>query len=308
MNIVPRSKGPLINLASRIHAALVDLGAAFNITHNAADAVAADLYAVTGPPGAAEQGALARFDMAKAATAAAYDANHGSIEAGRAFAMKAVGILKNTLGTRWNSRWQAAGFAGGSLAIPKNPLPVIIGLAAYLRANPAHGSVQFDVTAAAAEAVVESLVLTRQAVDSARSAQAAASTAYTNALKNLKQRVSAFRTELSLLLEDDDPLWQRFGFVRPIDGQMPAPVEALTLRASGPGEIIVEWEPAARAENYRVSRHVLDVDSAPIAVGLVNDPMTILPGLPTGATVMVSVTSRNRFGETRPLAGSFLVP
>ncbi|HET6409561.1 MAG TPA: fibronectin type III domain-containing protein [Chthoniobacteraceae bacterium] len=308
MNIVPRSKGPLILLASQIHATLVELGEQSFITYNHVGAVANDLHALTGPPGMAEQGALARFDAAKSATASAFDANHAAIEAGRAFAMKAIGILKNTLGTRWNARWQAVGFAGGSLAIPKNPLSVIVGIGAYLRLNPAHGSAQFDVTGDAAEAISQTLVARRQAVDSARSAQAAAGAAYNEALKRLKQRVSAFRAELELLLDDDDERWFLFGFSRPVDGRGPAPVEGLTVRAGGPGEFVAEWKRSARAKTYRISRQVEGADAEPVMLGLVSEPVAIVRGLPLGAVVRVSVSARNKTGETQPSTVEFIVP
>ena len=43
----------------------------------------------------------------------------------RAFAAGAVDVLKRHLGRQWNSAWQAAGFVGGSLAMPDDPLPLL---------------------------------------------------------------------------------------------------------------------------------------------------------------------------------------
>jgi hypothetical protein len=307
MTTIPRSKGGLVILTTRIHAGLVSSGTEAGITYNDAATFATDLHAVTGPPGAAEQGLLARFDAAKAATAAAYAANEITIDDGHEFASKAIALFKTSLGNRWNSQWQAVGFTGGSLAIPANPLALLVSIRAYLRANPTKESVEFNVSAAQAEVRLNAITAARSGVDAARAAQSAASAASSAALDQLRKRASAFRKELSLLLEDDDALWYRFGFPRPVDGHIPAPVSELVLRAAVPGEVIAEWERSALADNYRVSRQVQGVDPQPIALGLVSDPLTIIRGLPSGSTVIVSVTARNASGETQPVNASITV-
>jgi hypothetical protein len=307
MNTIPQSKGGLVILTTRIHAGLVSSGAEAGINHNDAAAFATDLYAVTGPPGAAEQGALARFDAAKAATAIAYDVSHNAIAEGRAFALKTVGLLKNTLGSRWNSQWNAVGFTSGTLAIPRDPLALLVSMRAYFRANPTKESVEFNVSAAQAEVRMNAITAGRNSVDAARAAQATASAASAEAIKKLRQRASAVRKELSLLLDDDDALWYRFGFARPVDGHIPAPVSELVLRSIAPGEVIVEWERSALADNYRVSRQIQGIDPEPIALDLVADPLAIIRELPSNATVIVSVTARNSSGETLPVNATIVV-
>jgi hypothetical protein len=307
MSTIPKSKGGLVILTSRIHAGLVSSGTEAGINYNDAAAFATDLHAVTGPPGAAEQGALARFDAAKSATAIAYDVSHDAITEGRAFALKTVGLLKNTLGNRWNSQWNAVGFTSGTLAIPRDPLALLVSMRAYFRANPTKESVEFNVSAAQAEVRMNAITAARSGVDAARAAQSAASTASADAIKKLRQRASAVRKELSLLLDDDEALWYRFGFARPVDGHIPAPVSGLVLRAVVPGEVIVEWERSALADNYRVSRQVQGVDPQPIALDLVADPLTIIRELPHGSTVIVGVTARNSSGETQPVNATIVV-
>jgi hypothetical protein len=307
MKLIPQSKGGLVILTSRIHAGLVSSGTEAGITHNDAAAFATDLHAVTGPPGAAEQGALARYDAAKAATAAAYTVSHNAIDDGREFVMKTVGLLKNSLGSRWNSQWQAVGFTSGSLKTPDNPLALLVSIRAYFRANPTKESVEFNVSAAQAEARLNAINIARSGVDAARAAQSAAGTVSDEALKTLRQRATALRKELSLLLEDDDALWYRFGFPRPVDGHIPAPVGDLVLRTGVPGEVIVEWTRSSSADSYRVTRQIQGVDTLPVAVGTVNDPLTIIRDLPSGSSVIVSVTARNGSGETQPVTASIVV-
>ncbi|HET6407880.1 MAG TPA: fibronectin type III domain-containing protein [Chthoniobacteraceae bacterium] len=302
MTIIPQSKGGLVILATRIHAGLVSSGAEAGLTHNNAAAFATDLYAVTGPPGAAEQGAFARYDAAKAATALTHDASQLAIDLGRKFAYKALGLLKHSLGTRWNSQWTAVGFINGSLAVPRNPLALLVSMRAYFRANPTKESVEFNVSAAEAEARMNAITAGRNGVDAARAAQSAASATSANAMKALRNRASAVRKELALLLDDNDELWYRFGFPRPIDGHIPAPVSGLALRAVVAGEIIVEWERSALAASYRVSRQIQGVDLEPITLDSVNDPLTIIRDLPSGATVIVYVIARNASGETQPVS------
>jgi hypothetical protein len=307
MKLIPQSKGGLVILASRIHAGLVSSGAEAGVTYNDAAAFATDYHAVTGPPGAAEQGALARFDAAKAATAAAYTASHNAIDQGRVFVTNAIGLLKHSLGNRWNSQWNAVGFTGGSLQVPANPLATLVSIRAYFRANPTKESVELNISAAQAEARLNAITAARSGVDAARAAQSAASATSSAALDQLRKRATALRKELSLLLEDDDALWYRFGFPRPVDGHVPAPVSDLVLRSVVHGEIIVEWERSALADNYRVSRQVQGVDPQPIALELVSDPLAIIRGLPSGSTVIVSVTARNSTGETQPVNASIVV-
>jgi hypothetical protein len=82
----------------------------------------------------------------------------------------------------------------------------------------------------------------------------------------------------------------------------------LTVRAGTvTGEIIVQWPAAVGAENYRVLRQVQTVDEQPVEVGLFSDRTVIISGLPSGETVIVSVTARNPAGETLPTNSTILV-
>jgi hypothetical protein len=102
--------------------------------------------------------------------------------------------------------------------------------------------------------------------------------------------------------------WRTFGFARPIDRRIPKVVTGLTVRPSAvAGEIIVEWPASSGAENYRVSRQVQTVDTEPVEVGLFSDRMVIINGLPSGKTVIVSVTAPNPAGETLPTNSTILV-
>jgi hypothetical protein len=62
-----------------------------------------------------------------------------------------------------------------------------------------------------------------------------------------------------------------------------------------------------RGENYRVLRQVQTVDVEPVEVELFSDRTVIINGLPSGKTVIVSVTARNPAGEALPTSSTILV-
>jgi hypothetical protein len=102
--------------------------------------------------------------------------------------------------------------------------------------------------------------------------------------------------------------WRTFGFARPIDRRIPKVVTGLTVRAGTmAGEIIVQWDPAIGAENYRVLRQVQTVEDKPFEVGLFSDRTVIISGLPSGKTVTVSVSARNPAGETLPVNSTIAI-
>jgi hypothetical protein len=126
-------------------------------------------------------------------------------------------------------------------------------------------------------------------------------------MKKLRMRIKGLRDELRCLLSPEDTRWYRFGFRRPVDGSTPDLIEALTLRPAGEGTILAEWRAARLADNYRVSWEVTDTDAEPTEVGLVSDPKAILTGLPVGESVTVTVTARNRTGESGPVRATIVL-
>ena len=217
----------------------------------------------------------------------------------RAFAGKAVNVLKNFLGTQWNSAWAAAGFKAGSLAIPDDPLPLLGELRAYFAAHPAHAVVPvLEVTAAACTAQATALSDARSAVNDATVALGQAKQARDAALQKLSKRMSGLLAELGQLLGKDDPLWYAFGFDRPADGQQPGPVKNLVLTAGGAGIVLAHWDDARRAERYRVLKQVVGADASPVAVtGTLHENELTLQGLPGGQDVIITVVPVNGAGD-----------
>jgi hypothetical protein len=306
---IPRAIQLLIQLATRALAGLLGIGATVDVQQNTAAKTSADLYDLTGEPGAGPNaGKQGQLNEKRAAVTAAETARRGAIAAGCKFCGDAVDSLKSHLGRRWNPQWQAVGFSQGSLELPRHPLALLLQLRNYFRAHAAHEVTAKGITAAQADALATALQQAEHDLDLAKSARKTASEARDEAVRKLASRLTGLRTELDQLLDDDDPRWGEFGFGRPIDGGIPAAVDGLTLRAGGaPGEIIAEWAPSSGAINYRVSRRISGVDGDPVEIGLVAEPLTIISGLPAGSTVTVSVTARNNDGETQPVSAQIVV-
>jgi hypothetical protein len=55
---------------------------------------------------------------------------------GRQLAIACVGTLKPVLGQEWCSAWPAAGFSDCALAVPTNPMVLLLQLRAFYAANP----------------------------------------------------------------------------------------------------------------------------------------------------------------------------
>jgi hypothetical protein len=307
---IPRAIEDLIQLAVRALAGLLGIGVTVDIQQNTAAKMSADLYDLTGEPGAGPNaGKQGQLNLKRAAVTAAETARRTAIANGLKFCADGIDALKSHLGRRWNPQWQAVGFTQGSLRLPRHPLALLLQLRNYFRTHAAHEISAKEITAAKADALATAVEQAEHDLDLAKSARKTASEARDEAVRALSSRLRGLRTELDQLLADDDARWIEFGFSRPIDGHIPAAVASLTLRAGGvPGEIIAEWAPSSGAINYRVSRLIAGVDTEPVEIGLVAEPLTIISDLPHGANVTVIVTARNDDGETLPSNAQIAVP
>lgn len=304
--IIPRNEDQFVALARAAVAGATALEGPIGVKQNTAAAIAADLDAYlgrpahAGPPAVlAVAGRIQEMGDAKAALALAQSSAQQKKAAAIKCGADTIDALKRQFGRQWNSRWQAAGFAAGSIAISKgNPAFRLDKLAAYLRAHPAAEIPAAGVTAAQIETAKTEHEAARQAVLVARVAQRSAVLARDRARTTLRTRLTALQDELHLLLADDDLRWYQFGFSRPADGRVPAPVAGLTARAMGAGQLYVEWQPSAAARNYRVVWRQNQPASPSAFVGFYSDPNALINGIPTGMSVLIGVSARNAFGET----------
>ena len=300
-NSIPKGYDALVSLAEDAADGAHQHGAAVALAQNTEAKIRADLVALTGDAAAVPPvpGAQGLYNAAKTAKTAASSVQRTAESNARAFAAKAVNVLKNFLGSQWNSAWAAAGFKAGSLAIPDDPLPLLGELRAYFTAHPEHEVVPvLAVTAAACTAQATALSDARSAVNDATVGLGQAKQARDAEQQKMYERLSGLRAELSQLLGDDDPLWYAFGFDRPADGQQPGPVKNLVLTAGGPGIVLAHWDDARRAERYRVLKQVVGTDASPVVVtGTLHENELTLQGLPGGQDVVVTVVPVNGAGD-----------
>jgi hypothetical protein len=178
-------------------------------------------------------------------------------------------------------------------------------LRAYYAANPAREVANVNgiaCTAAACEAAA-------QAISTAQSASNQSNTDAGKAQANLeagiatgRRRASGLLAELGQLLEDSDPRWLAFGFEMPGSPSTPEVPENLTASpgAAGTHALFLHCDDARRADGYRFV--VTDAAGKKLAEQLTQDPEVIIPNLPAGATVSITVSARNAAGESQPTA------
>jgi hypothetical protein len=306
-NTIPINPNHLEVGANRAESGARAHGTAISIKQNTAVEIERDKEYAFGKPQDplnpdpnAPIGKRAEYAQSRSRAADARVAFRGALEDGRAFCVEATDILKPHLGRRWNSKWQAAGFTGGSLRQATDPVPRLGLFRAYFRLHPEHENAPLDLTAAEADVLLAAIDSTQSLSDAAAVLEATAKQERDAAIQKLRRRLSALRNELTLLLSVDDPRWYHFGFNRPVDGRVPAIVRGVVAEPAGPGALQVRWEPSSLADNYRVTRRIQGVDPEPVEVGLFTDPLAIVSNLPVGATVKIQVTARNSAGETMP--------
>lgn len=307
-NQIPRSLVGLVQLGVKALAGAQVNGVEISLEHNSATRIATDLYDVTGDPATPEvPGKQAILNSRKAALTTARENARLARKTGRDYCRQAIALLKPILGTQHNSAWNAAGFLTPSLAVPADPMTMLIEFRQYFVAHPAHENAPSLLTAARANTLQSALQTANHAAGAADADRIDAKTARDAALRQLGERLSDLRSELELVLEDDDGRWYEFGFQRPVDGRMPAPVEELELATSGPGAISGTWALSALADNYRVSWRLAGSAAEPTEVGLFTDRQCLISSLPTGQQVVVMVSARNNAGETAPTEAAILV-
>jgi hypothetical protein len=299
---VPRPLEGLIPVAGDSLEAAKAIGAAVGLLQNTAEKIEENVFDLLGDPDNIEAtpGKHRLLANARNLEDVAQAARRAAVEQGIKFVAQAIDYLKGILGRSYNDRWQIAGFTRGTISVAHltNPQLHLIQIGDYFRDHSGHEVPALFLTAAHAHALSEAILAARTAEASATEARRDAKIARDASAKALYDRLVGLRGELGQLLEDDDNRWNRFGFARPIDGRLPEPVTGLTLTLGVPGEIRVAFDPAVRAVNYRVSRQILGVDVEPVEVGLFTDRLVLIGGLPAGKTVEVSVTARNKTGET----------
>jgi len=294
-NEIPYTYDVLIRQGEQVHDGANTVGPGIGLLQNTAARILADIRRLnsTDP---ASPGLKVLWDEAKAAKTAATGVAQAAKKAGRSLAMSCVGALKNKFGRKWSSQWQNAGFTGGTLMVPTDPMVTLQELAAYYGRHPGDEVTVLGVacTKAACEAAVQAISDTMEASNDSNVAAGQAHAAFETGVSALRNRLIGTRSELSQLLADDDPRWLAFGWDMP--GQPTAPDEAPsnvvnTPGVAGSGSFYLDWDEPVRADRSRV--RITDGTGAVLVNQIVTESEYTVRNLPSGQTVTVVLSGIN---------------
>lgn len=313
-NSIPIAYDPVIQLLEDAADGAQAHGTALGIAHNGEAKLRLDLTALVGTPAGPDNtppavpGLKALWNTAQATKTAKTAALRTAQSNGRFLARTCIRSLMPVLGEDWNSAWTDAGFEGGSLAVPANPLPNLQQLRAYYAANPTRETPNVNgiaCTAAACETAAQAI---STAETNSNQSNTNAGQAHKNFLAGLaaaRTRLTNLRDELSQLMGADDERWYAFGFDKPSDGTGPEVPENLVVTVGAPGSrtLLADWDDARRADNYRL-RAVVKATGVQVFNEIVSDSQGIitLPAQPAGTELDITVTARNATGESQPTA------
>ena len=143
-NSIPTTYDPLIQLGEDAADGAHTHGATVGLLQNTEDRIRMELEALTGttggpggkpPPG---PGLKALWNAAQANKSAQTAAFRTVCSNARFYARMCIRSLFPVLGEHWNAQWNAAGFTGGSLSVPANPMTLLQQFRAYYTAHPAY--------------------------------------------------------------------------------------------------------------------------------------------------------------------------
>src|ERR1700686_2435160 len=264
-NSIPKPYDPLVQLLEDAADGAHTHGAAIGLKQNDEPALRAELTALVGTPAGpgnvppAVPGLKDKWNIARAGKIDGTFGFNVAKRQGRALAAACIGVLKLYLGNQWNSQWSVAGFTGGSLAMPDNPLTLLQQIAAYFAANPSHEAPTLTptvaVTAAACTAAAEAISTAASASNQSNTDVGNAKSALAAGIEAARTRPGGLREELAQLISDDDERWHAFGFDKPSDPDTPEVPEHVVVTPGAPGSHIafIDWDDARRGDSYRVT-------------------------------------------------------
>lgn len=318
-NSIPTAYDPLVQLLEDAADGAHTHGVAIGLVHNSEAFIRADLITLVGKPAGpggvppAEPGFKALWNVAQTKKSAATAKLRTAQSNARLYVRTCIRSLFPVLGESWNADWNAAGFTGGSLAVPTNPMTLLQQMRAYYVANPLRESVVqgINCNAATCEATAQGLSDAESASNQSNTDSGTAKSDYENGLAAARVRLTGLRNELSQLMDDDDDRWYAFGFDKPSDPSTPETPANLvaTAGAAGSKTVVADWDDARRADSYRF-RAVNKTNNTEVVNEIVSDSQISLAlNIAVGAVVLLTVTGRNSAGESPASdAVEFIVP
>jgi hypothetical protein len=211
-------------------------------------------------------------------------------------------ILKQYLGTEYNSNWDLLGLPAGSIAVPytaEELYPAALGFKAHLAANPTRENVPLQITAANLQSLYDDLVAAQTAVLTDEESVLQLKELRDEKADRLYKRLRATIEELTLLMGPLDPRWKTFGFNMPGADETPEVPTNVTAILIGPTAAAIKWPASARAGYYRVWMKVHGSPNDYVAMGSPADLDFTLENLPAASTVDIVVSAVNNGGESQ---------
>jgi hypothetical protein len=146
-NSIPTSYDPIVQLLEDAADGAHTHGAAIGLVHNDEAHIRTDLIALVGKPAGpggvppAVPGFKSLWNVAQTNKSTKTAALRTAQSNARLYVRTCIRSLFPVLGESWNADWNAAGFTGGSLAVPANPMTLLQQMRAYYIANPTRESV-----------------------------------------------------------------------------------------------------------------------------------------------------------------------
>lgn len=294
-NPTPDPIDELIASGEDLHDGAVQQGASAGLVKNTAAAIRTDLDALINT--------RAAFKQAETDKVPAYTALRTADSNGKGFIARSINVLKIHLGNSWSDAWVATGLPDNTVGIPGTQdkrYTGLGGLKAYFTNNAAHENVPLNVTAAIATTLHGALSTARTGVSNALTACGTTAAAFRKATSEFKDRFRAAINELEdkkTGLGTDDPRWYDFGLNRPDDPATPGQPSNVTAAGAGATNVLVIIDGARRANSFNYYKQVMGVDPERVKVDNVSETQFTIQGLPSGATVQITVTGVNDAGE-----------
>lgn len=308
MELHPKSYKLLYPAAKRAQEGVEALGVQIGLKQITLEVITGAIDKLAGnaaEPG--NHGSEAAFDLAAEQERAKRLAFRDLLKEGCTLMADTVDVLKRKLGRTFSADWRPLGFSV-SLTLPRNPISVLSKMANYLSTHPELAVTAGNITAEHIRDLLGRIHARAGDLANAENLAKAAMQLRDTDRYSLYKILLNLKSELKMLLADDDPRFYAFGFDRPIDGRIPTPVKDLTATAGLPGKLMLSWTASSRAKQYRVTYHPVDQPDAVVALDLTPGTEMLLEGLASGAKLALNVSAFNKAGETLPATVEAVVP
>lgn len=294
MNNVPRSRGPLRVLATKIKVGLDALGVILGITQMPPETFEDDQTAFNN--------SWSGYNAARSAQQVKSNAYKSACAGVSVFLKSSRATLVASFGPSWNTMWAQAGFVQPSTAVPRrlaDRLSLATSLVKFLTDNPSYEVASKGVTAAIGQAALTAVTAAEVALQPAKAATAAAKGVLGGAQQVL---VTACRTVIKVLstaLGPNDPRWKTFGLNPPGADVTPAAPTGLSASMSEQG-VLLSCADTALATRYRFRGKFVGVDTAYKLLASSPIPMAVVKDVAPGATMEIIVQAVNNGAQGVP--------